>query len=166
MALVPQEEQKKGPSPLVQVAALLTVTALAVGMGWYTGGYLEGHQTPVSEPGTIKDQGHAKGVEEQPDGESQLAPSVTALDPITTNLADPTEVWVRMELAIAFDGEPDQELAHTIHQDLLAYMRTVKLRQIESASGFQYLKADLRERARIRSEGRVSDVLVITFLYE
>ncbi|WP_163267303.1 flagellar basal body-associated FliL family protein [Chelativorans alearense] len=168
MALVSQEEQKKGPSPIVQAAALLVVTALAVGMGWYTGGYLEGHQAPVSEPGTIKDQGSVESKEEQVDGEGEArpAPTVTVLDPITANLADPTEVWVRMELAVVFDGEPDPALARAIHQDLFAYMRTVKLRQIESASGFQYLKADLRERARIRSEGRVSDVLVITFIYE
>ncbi|WP_159589139.1 flagellar basal body-associated FliL family protein [Chelativorans xinjiangense] len=166
MALVSQEERKKGPSPIIQVAALLVVTALAVGMGWYTGGYLESHQAPVSEPGTIKDQGRAESEEEQVEGEARPAPSVTVLDPITTNLADPTEIWVRMELAVVFDGEPDPALARTIHQDLFAYMRTVKLRQIESASGFQYLKADLRERARIRSEGRVSDILVMTFIYE
>jgi flagellar protein FliL len=71
-----------------------------------------------------------------------------------------------MELTLVFDGAADSSLARDIHQDFFAYMRTVKLRQIETASGFQHLKADLRERARIRSGGRATDILVTTFLYE
>ncbi|WEX11976.1 flagellar basal body-associated FliL family protein [Chelativorans sp. AA-79] len=148
----------------MQAAALLVVTGLAAGMGWLTGGYLD---TRHAQPG---DQQAANETEhpaaEQTDGEAAGAPNVTTLDPITTNLADPTDVWVRMELAVVFDGEADPALARAIHQDLFAFMRTVKLRQIESASGFQHLKADLAERARIRSEGKAKDILIMTFLYE
>ena len=45
-------------------------------------------------------------------------------------------------------------------------MRTVKLHQIEGASGFQHLKADLEERAAIRSDGHVKQVLIRTLLFE
>lgn len=171
MTLVAQEEEKKkkGPSFAIQAAALLVGTALAVGMGWYTGGYLEARRPPAADegPDTIKDKGapHRAKPEESEEG-APVLPNLLPLDPITTTLADPTEIWVRLELSIVFDGEPDPILAHAIHQDLFAYMRTVKLKQIESASGFQHLKEDLRERARIRSDGRVKDVLFTTFLYE
>jgi flagellar FliL protein len=45
-------------------------------------------------------------------------------------------------------------------------MRTVKLPQVEGASGFQHLKEDLEERARIRSGGRVKKILIKTLLFE
>ncbi|MCT8997781.1 flagellar basal body-associated FliL family protein [Chelativorans intermedius] len=169
MALVAQEEEKKKGAPLVvQLAALVAVTALAVGMGWFTGGYLERRQpaAPAAEPAPVKEEAGAADGEHGAKAPAGMPQSLVPLEPITTNLADPTEVWLRMELAILFDGEPDPVLAQAVHQDLFAFMRTVKLRQIESASGFQYLKADLRERARIRSDGRVVDVLVKTLLYE
>jgi flagellar FliL protein len=72
-----------------------------------------------------------------------------------------------MELSVELDQpSTDPMLANTIQQDLLAYMRTVKLHQIEGASGFQHLKADLTERAAIRSDGHVRAVLVRTLLFE
>jgi len=37
-------------------------------------------------------------------------------------------------------------LTEQIHQDLLALVRTLKMHQIEGASGYQHLKADLEER--------------------
>ena len=58
------------------------------------------------------------------------------------------------------------ELPELIHQDLLAYLRTLKLHQIEGASGFQHLKADLEERAAISSGGHVKQLLIRTLLFE
>ena len=57
-------------------------------------------------------------------------------------------------------------MAEQIQQDLLAYVRTLKLHQIEGASGYQHLKADLEERAALRSGGHVKQVLVRTMLLE
>ena len=53
-----------------------------------------------------------------------------------------------------------------IHQDILAYVRTLKLHQIEGSSGLIHLKADLDERAAIRSDGHVKRVLIRTMLFE
>jgi flagellar FliL protein len=49
---------------------------------------------------------------------------------------------------------------------MLAYLRTVSLQQIEGPRGFQYLREDLRERVKLRSEGRVNDLLLRTFVIE
>ena len=57
-------------------------------------------------------------------------------------------------------------LIEAVHQDLLAFVRTLKMHQIEGASGFQHLKADLEERAAIRSDGHVKNVLIRTLLFE
>ena len=50
--------------------------------------------------------------------------------------------------------------------DFLAFVRTLKLHQIEGASGFQHFKADLEDRAAIRSGGHVKQVLIRTLLFE
>ena len=91
---------------------------------------------------------------------------VLPIEPITTNLAAPSDIWVRMELSLVFNGAPDNAIAEQIQQDFLAFMRTVKLPQVEGASGFQHLKEDLEERARIRSGGRVKKILIKTLLFE
>jgi flagellar FliL protein len=95
-----------------------------------------------------------------------MVPQPVALDPITTNLAYPAERWVRLDISVLFEEPTDPELARTIHQDILAYMRTVSLQQIEGARGFQHLRADLTERAELRSDGKVSELLFRTFVIE
>lgn len=167
MSLVEQRAgNEKKPSLIAQAAALVAVTVVAVGMGWFAGSRLEAEPPAEAdaEPGTFRPQ--PRQAENVPVDEMAARTSVVVLDPITTNLADPKQVWVRMELSAVFDGDTDLGLAQAVHQDLLAYLRTVQLKQIESASGFQHLKADLRERARVLSGGRVTDILIQTFLYE
>mgnify|MGYP000882981905 FL=1 len=114
--------------------------------------------------------GHGDAKKEGEDGDAAGGspnPLVVPLPPITTNLAAPSDTWARMELSVELDApSKDPTLIDTIHQDLLAFMRTVKLHQIEGASGFQHLKADLTERAAIRSEGHVKAVLIRTLLFE
>jgi flagellar FliL protein len=178
MAVIEQQEAapaKSGPSVVVQVAVLLVLTGAAVGMGWFSGGYLDSTRTGQSSDEhnpTRIDKAHVKTTDKaatRKDGEEKAEdnePGVLPIEAITTNLAAPSDVWVRMELSLVFDGEPDQALGEQIHQDFLAFMRTVKLPQVEGASGFQHLKEDLTERARIRSNGRVKDILIKTLLFE
>ena len=94
-----------------------------------------------------------------------------ALKPIVTNLAAPPGIWVRLEAAIVLDGaesqakSPDVErLAADIAADTMAYLRTLSLRQIEGADGLRHLREDLRERAAIRSGGRVSEIIIETLV--
>ena len=177
MAVVEQEEApvKSGPSFIVQIAVLLVLTAAAVGMGWFSGGYLNANREAPSskaEKPTRIDQAHVKKTDKAAagkDGETTVESGelgVLPIETITTNLAAPSNVWVRMELSLVFDGDPDAAVADQIHQDFLAFMRTVKLPQVEGASGFQHLKEDLEERARIRSNGRVRKILIKTLLFE
>ena len=92
---------------------------------------------------------------------------IVDLTPITTNLAVPDTIWIRLELSLVFDKEPeDPELASMIQQDIMAYIRTVKLIQVQGASGYQHLKSDILERAKIRSQGLVKDVLFRTMIFE
>lgn len=174
---------KKGPSFVLQLAVLLVLTGLAIGGGWFAGYYLKKGTAPQADIGQmaviVAEPEPAEGAEdggnetdldgpapasEGEDGKPR--PRLVTIDPITTNLASPGNIWVRMEVAMVFDDRPPPELLRTIHQDILAYMRTVTLHQVQGASGFQHLKTDLEERIRIRSDGHASQLLIRTLLFE
>lgn len=173
----------KGPSLVIQIAVLLVLTLGALGLGWVTGNMLGGEVAPAATEaatpeaaapeaegghGAKAEDGH--GSEAKPaEGEAgpgEFNPKVISLAPLTTNLAAPSDTWVRMEAAIVVEGQAPPELPDTIHQDLLAFVRTMKLHQIEGASGFRHFKADLEDRAATRSGGLVKQVLIRTLLFE
>lgn len=163
----------KGPSLIVQAAVLLVITAAAVGGGWFAGGYLgkeAGQEAATADAAAPAAGGHGaragEGGEEGKVEEAAPNPLLVPLEVMTTNLAAPSKVWARLELSLLLNEPLSQDMVETIHQDLFAYVRTLKLHQIEGASGFQHLKADLEERARIRSDGRVKQILVRTLLFE
>jgi flagellar FliL protein len=174
--------KKKGPSLTLQIAVLGGMTVAALGIGWLSGSFLGSgvsHEAATAdaaaaEPGTRVGHGeeadHGGETKDGKEGEASPAsgnPLVLNLAPITANLAAPKDTWLRLELSIQLDQPTeDPTLADTIQQDLLAFMRTVKLHQIEGASGLQHLKSDLTERAAIRSEGHVKAVLIRTLLFE
>ena len=96
---------------------------------------------------------------------------IVPLDPITTNIGAPSEVWVRMELSLAVDpGEHgdglDPATVEAIQADFLAYMRTTRLQALSMPSGFQHLVTDLESRAALRSRGAVRRVYVKALLLE
>ncbi|RWX61209.1 flagellar basal body-associated FliL family protein [Mesorhizobium sp. M4B.F.Ca.ET.089.01.1.1] len=164
MANVEQVEQKKGPSLVVQFAMLLVVTVAAVGMGWLSGGYLKGTDAPASVPVAPENEGSSEKPAEP--GKEVAGPTLVQLAPITTNLASPAEVWIRLEASVFYDTPQPAEMTEQIHQDLLALVRTLKMHQIEGASGYQHLKADLEDRATIRSGGHAKQILIRTLLLE
>lgn len=178
MTVVAEQEPKRGPSLVVQIAVLLVLTAVAAGIGWFSGGFLGKSQPPASSAETpaanpthppAGDTAAAAGHGESAATGNAAAMSgrIVDLAPITTNLAVPDTIWIRLELSLVLDKEPENpELVLTIQQDIMAYIRTVKLIQVQGASGYQHLKSDILERARIRSQGLVKDVLVRTMIFE
>ncbi|HEY0121730.1 MAG TPA: flagellar basal body-associated FliL family protein [Rhizobium sp.] len=147
-------------SPLVMtIVGLLVLTVLGGGGGWLLGTVV----APKIKAATSSGQAA--------DGEKQaIAPmdasNIIQLDPVITNLGYPSQNWIRLEIALVFKGQPDAQLAQAIHEDILAYVRTVSLQQIEGPRGLQYLRDDLQERVDLRSEGRVSKVMFRTFVIE
>ncbi len=165
MALVETEQPvaPKSPSLMVQFAMLLVMTAAALGAGWFSGAYLKRSEAPP-QPAKLSHDKKA-GAETEAKSSSE-GPALVDLAPITTNLAAPADVWVRMDASVVFDKQPSLEMKEAIHQDILAFLRTVKMHQVEGASGYQHLKADLKERAAIRSSGHAKDFLIRTLLFE
>ena len=163
--------EKKKPALVITIAAIGVLTLLAGGGGWLVGNMLA--PPPAEKPAEEVAAAHAGG-EGGAEGEaaqevphiSTEANGVVLLDPITSNLAYPSDNRIRVEVALMFKGVPDVKLAEEIHQDILAYMRTVSLQQVQGPRGFQYLRDDLQERVDLRSEGRVTNVMFRTFVIE
>jgi flagellar FliL protein len=140
-------------------AALLTVLAAAAG-GLY------GMQA-VSMVTTLL-EAKPKTSEPAPASRYPQGTVLKDLAPIITNLAQPPETWVRLEASLVLDPKqklPDVLLGE-IANDVLAYMRTVTLKQIEGARGLRQLGEDLNERVSIRSEGRVHELIIQTLVVQ
>ncbi|MFT4160931.1 flagellar basal body-associated protein FliL [Shinella sp.] len=166
-----EEGGKKKPSLVITIAAIAVLTLLAAGGGWFVGNMLA---PPPAEKPAEEAKAASVGGEHGGAGEkgqelahiSTEANGIVLLDPITSNLAYPSDNRVRLEVALMFKGAPDVKLAEEIHQDIMAYMRTVSLQQVQGPRGFQYLREDLEERVDLRSEGRVTNVMFRTFVIE
>lgn len=94
---------------------------------------------------------------------------LTSLGTIVTNLAGPGEVWIRLESAIVVrkDTLPADGVAVAeIRQDVLAYLRTLSVSQIESPSGLQHLREDLAERVALRTGGKVREFFIETLVVQ
>ncbi|WP_137132532.1 flagellar basal body-associated FliL family protein [Rhizobium sp. FY34] len=161
---------KKKGGMVMTIVGVLVVTLVGAGGGWVLGGMIA-PKNPEADKAAAEEHAAAAGAHGEKKEEglphiSTAAAGVVQLEPITTNLAYPSDNWVRLEVALAFNGPPELIMAEQIHQDITAYMRTVSLQQIEGPRGFQYLKDDIQERVDLRSQGKVSKVMFRTFVIE
>ena len=95
--------------------------------------------------------------------------AIVDLPPIVTNLGAPQDTWVRLEGSIIFDPRalphPDV-VAGRIGDDILAYLRTVSLRQLEGPIGLENIRQDLNERAATCSDGKVRAFVIRTLVVQ
>jgi flagellar protein FliL len=95
--------------------------------------------------------------------------TIIDLPPIVTNLGAPQDTWVRLEGSIIFDPKtlPHPEaVAGQIGDDVLAYLRTVSLHQLEGPIGLENIRQDLNERAATRSGGKVHAFVIRTLVVQ
>jgi flagellar FliL protein len=91
------------------------------------------------------------------------------LNPVVTNLGEPASVWARVEASMVTDSLSEEEaslLGARIAEDVVAYLRSVSLPQLEGARGLQYLREDLNERAALRSGGKVRELIIETLVLQ
>lgn len=170
----PDEGGKDGKSGdkkstlVVTIVGALIASLVAAGGGWVVGGMLAPQAIEMQEAAEAANNAgkDKKGEDEEIPIAGEEGPNLIRLQPITTNLAFPAESWVRLEVSLVVKGEPDIENVELIHQDMLGYLRTLSLQQVQGARGFRYIREDLRERAILRSKGNVENILVRTFVIE
>ena len=152
----------KGVSVFVFIGIMAILTALGVGSGGLLGLHLRGKMDSAAQSKVESAGASLKGAYPPTMG---LKP----LPPIVANLSGSERSWIRIEAALIMEGDQSAEaklLATQITEDIIAFLRTVPLTQIQGASGFQHLREDLNERARVRSGGKVQDVIIQALIIE
>jgi flagellar protein FliL len=95
--------------------------------------------------------------------------TIVDLPPVVTNLGSPQDTWVRFEGSIIFEPKAlsnAEAVAGQIGEDILAYLRTVSLQQLEGPIGLENIRQDLNERAAIRSGGKVRALVIRTLVVQ
>lgn len=118
---------------------------------------------PAATPGL------AKPVEASAAAPRAEPSTIFDLPPIVTNLGAPQDTWIRLEGSIIFDPRtlPHPEaVASQIGDDILAYLRTVSLHELEGPIGLENIRQDLNERAATRSGGKVRAFVIRTLVVQ
>jgi flagellar FliL protein len=135
--------------------------AIVVCLGASVGAAFEAWR-PATPPGPGKPA-------ESPASAPAQSSTIVDLPPIVTNLGAPQDTWVRLEGSIIFDPKtlPHPEaVAGQIGDDILAYLRTVSLHQLEGPIGLENIRQDLSERAATRSGGKVRGFVIRTLVVQ
>lgn len=168
-----------GSSPLLMIVVILLLTLAAMGAGLAAGSMLE---FPVAAmpakpppPAAEGNSGH-EGSKPAGEGEAEVAaPAETSqmkvmpFPPVLTSLAEPKGVWIRIEgsmLVLAETEDKPEILVEQAGAHLLAYLRTVKLAQIEGPSGLLHLREDMNDVVSTMSRGQVREVLIHALVVE
>ena len=155
-----------GGSLLNVVIAVVVLSLVAIGGGGFLGLQLYGM---VEQSVQRKMEAEASKRQEAIKPGVANAVVIKTLNPVITNLAEPANSWVRLEASIVLEGEDGSDadlLAAKITEDIVALLRTVTLVQIQGAGGFQSLREDLSDRIKTRSNGRVGELIIHTFVVE
>jgi flagellar FliL protein len=150
-----------GPSLLSLILAMTVLTGLSLGAGGLFGLQVlstVGKQAPPAKTEAIEGR----------KGRFSDKATLLPLAPIVTNVASPERTWIRLEASIVLDGEDvdTKGLAAAITEDTVAYLRTLSLPLIEGSSGLLHFREDLNDRVRIRSGGKVRDLIIHTMIVE
>jgi flagellar FliL protein len=94
---------------------------------------------------------------------------LTPFAPITANIAVPDTVWLRLEGSMAVkpkDGVKPADVVQLASNKMVAYVKTLKLTDIQGPVGFLALNSDLNEIVRNATDGQARSVLISGFIVE
>jgi flagellar protein FliL len=147
------DKDKSGGGLVGLVIVTLLAAAGGAGFGFYIFGQFGG-APPAPAPEAHKP--------EEPKPAIASGARLVELAPIVANLAEPRDVWMRVEASILIEGASEgvDVLSRQVSEDIVAYLKTASLAQFEGASGFQNLREDLMDRARVRDGEHIKDLII------
>lgn len=159
MAAKDTNSGNKGGGGLIGLV-VVTVLALACGAGF--GFFIDSELKSRRAAATAAKVEEPSKAHEPPPATTSPSARLVAMAPIVANLAEPSDVWMRIEASILIDDtlEGSDALAAELAEDILAYLKTTTLSQFEGPSGFQNLREDFKDRATIRDPKRIKDVII------
>jgi flagellar protein FliL len=143
--------------------AMMIVTVLGLAAGGLYGFRIAGPLPQYTEKGAPVDDKPAPTVS------AEATSSLYELPTIVTNLGAPQETWIRLEASLVFDPKaaPHPEaLGAQVAEDILAFLRTTTLSQLQGAAGLQYLRQDLNDRIATRTGGAMKEIVIRTLVLQ
>jgi flagellar FliL protein len=172
----------KQPSVILFIIAALVLTLVATAGGGVLGMMLadmvrapeppkkEGGNEVKAGEGEKSTHGESSGEENHQEEEKEPVRLVLKpLRPVIANLASPAGAWIRLEGSLLLNEEDAKEadiLAAKTGEDILGFLRTVSLAQIEGASGYLHLREDLSDLVKFRSDGKVREFILQSMVVE
>lgn len=158
-------------------APLALSTLVACLCGGATGWFLEGQRADAPAPPQLTQapQNHAAPEEAhapskpKPSAAKEQTLAVRELTPIVTNIEASESRWIRLQAAALFDAKAatqSEVLFAQIGADILAFLRTEPMKDLEGIDGLRALQQELSERAMTRSEGAVREILILSMVVQ
>lgn len=152
-----------GRRGLLIAIAVLTLIAIITGTGI---GYLLGNTVEAAVSARMA---ASPGDKDPPPLRYSGDLTVKELKPVVVNLAAPSSTYARVEAALVFKNgalaNPDVTAAE-VREDIMAYMKSLSLSQLEGPSALQHLREDLNDRASTRSEGKITELVLETLVVQ
>ncbi|WP_075997075.1 flagellar basal body-associated FliL family protein [Salaquimonas pukyongi] len=165
-----QEEAPKKASPLISIAVIAVLSLVSVGLGFFMGQMIQGSAQSDTKMATAAGAAaHGTGSKSGRGDELSHGSQTVMLEPIIVTLPKNDNAWLRLELALVLeDGQsvPDETAKTRILADVARYLRSSDMNLLYSPSGYLHLQDDLLDRARLATDGSVSDVLILTMVVE
>jgi len=155
-------EKKEGAKSVLLTLGLLTLLSAVIG-GGFGFAIVSNIQKRVEEK--------FKALPQKPETQSPYIGDIAIkrLSPIVTNLMGSESDWIRLEASIVYKSEHDLNadvMAAQARQDVLAYLRTLSLAQIQGPSGLLHVREDLNERVKLRSKGQIQELVLETLVVQ
>jgi flagellar protein FliL len=195
MAPAPKIAKVQGKSKPQLAVVLLLLSLVGAAVGFAVGAVLAPKEAASISPASATsqvadgagnaapDQAAKSNLDQAPEGsakspaaaepapivEVQVPMVILPLPPILTNLAEPKETWIRFEGSLLINKDtqdPTPILVEHAGEQILTFLRTVKLNQIAGPGGFLNLREDLNDTVAAASNGQVKEVLIHTMVME
>ncbi|MCC2096095.1 MAG: flagellar basal body-associated FliL family protein [Hyphomicrobiales bacterium] len=166
-----EPEEKQQSSMKGMVIGIVLATLLAGGAGVLYGIALPQQKAPAqagaapAETAVETAHGKTKPASAHKSGKDKekKTRAVHRLNPIIANLKQPKDRWIRLDAAVVLQDVKDEEidkLKGKMAADILAYLRTLTLSDVEGPMGLLNLRQDIQRRLKMRAGDRVQDFLI------
>ena len=163
------EAKKSSSGGTSLIVGLVVVTLVAAG-----GGVGLSMMSPGSEQNTHasdKSSDKAEKIKAAGDHEDEAEKGtiLVPMKPIITNIGKEAETLIRIESMLVMKAEHSDKFDYIIEkitEDILVYLKSISLSDIQGAFGLVNLMEDLNVRAALRSEGHVTEVLIQSLVVE
>lgn len=153
------------------IIAIVVITAVAAGAGWFLGADFStrGHPVVEKKVHVVVKKADLEGEDGDAGVVKHTGPTVAMLNPIVSSLNDPNGIWIRLEIAVIFgegkhyEGEIDKI---SLQNDIVSYLRSIDSALISGPSGFVHFHEDLVDRVRMTTGGRAEDVKILSLVAE